>query len=48
MTNERPSSIFLLATFSKSGTALPCILEITSEKVLIGIVKSKNSSLNNK
>lgn len=46
MNSERLSSIFLLATFSKAGGALPCILEITSEKVLINIIKSKN--LNNK
>ena len=44
---EKPSSIYLTAKFSKSGCAVPCILEITPDKVNVEIVRPKNANLSN-
>ena len=44
---ERPSSIYLSAKFSKSGCAVPCIIEVTPEKVNFEVIRPKNANLSN-
>ena len=48
MMGERPSSLFLLASFGKQGGSVPCVIEVSGEKIEIDIIKSKSASMTSK
>ena len=48
MMGEKPQSLYLLASFGKQACQVPCLINVTKDKILIDVVKSKNASLSNK
>ena len=45
---ERPLSLFLLASFGKQGSSVPCVMEVSGEKIEVDIVRSKSASMTSK
>ena len=49
MMAEKPSCLFLSASYAKQGASVPCILEINSnDKIQIEMIKGKNANTMNK
>ena len=48
MMADQPNSLSLMASLSKQGSSVPCVIEVRADKIKIEVVKSKTTSLSNR
>lgn len=44
MMAESPRCLFLLASFGKPASQVPCLIQVNKDKIQVDVIKSKNSS----